>query len=293
MQQHIVRRATTDDQQAIEHLLGKADRLVLYTDRSSVRPALGNRSFYLVEAGGQLVCVCGLFIAPETVAQVRVFGLLSEWAVGEALRAILPVAGEQLGKQDVTTLAFIGIEAWLLEGLAANGFRLVNTIVSLQKTDFNIPDKGCPHVTIRPAARGDFPGILAIDRAVFVPLWHNTEGTLSEYLSVCPYFGVAELDGTVVGYQCLNLIGRHGHVTRIAVHPDYHNAGRGEALLQAIEARAMAAGIRKLVVLTTRTAHWFRERGFVAGDKSDLPGRKKSLYNYQRNSKVFYKLLSD
>ena len=236
MQQHIVRRATTDDQQAIEHLLGKADRLVLYTDRSSVRPALGNRSFYLVEAGGQLVCVCGLFIAPQTVAQVRVFGLLNEWAVGEALRAILPIAGEQLGKQDVTTLAFIGIEAWLLEGLAANGFRLVNTIVSLQKTDFNIPDKGCPHVTIRPAGRGDFPNILAIDQAVFVPLWHNTEGTLSEYLSVCPYFGVAELDGTVVGYQCLNLIGRHGHVTRIAVHPDYHG--------QRIAVRLMAEAIR-------------------------------------------------
>ena len=66
---------------------------------------------------------------------------------------------------------------------------------------------------------------------------------------------------------------------------------RIDALLQAIEARAIAAGINKLVVLTTRTAHWFRERGFVAGDKADLPGRKKSLYNYQRNSKVFYKLL--
>jgi len=62
--------------------------------------------------------------------------------------------------------------------------------------------------------------------------------------------------------------------------------------LHAIEARALQAGIKKLVVLTTRTAHWFRERGFISGDKSDLPRRKKALYNYQRNSKVFYKQLS-
>jgi len=44
-------------------------------------------------------------------------------------------------------------------------------------------------------------------------------------------------------------------------------------------------------VLTTRTAHWFRERGFLPGDTSHLPDSRKALYNYQRNSKVFYKPL--
>jgi amino-acid N-acetyltransferase len=109
------------------------------------------------------------------------------------------------------------------------------------------------------------------------------------------HFFVTERDGMVIACAALYPSEKQAlaELACLAVHPDYHNAGRGEALLQAIEARAMAAGIRKLVVLTTRTAHWFRERGFVAGDKSDLPGRKKSLYNYQRNSKVFYKLLSD
>jgi amino-acid N-acetyltransferase len=108
------------------------------------------------------------------------------------------------------------------------------------------------------------------------------------------HFFVTERDGMVIACAALYPSEKQAlaELACLAVHPDYHNAGRGEALLQAIEARAMAAGIRKLVVLTTRTAHWFRERGFVAGDKSDLPGRKKSLYNYQRNSKVFYKLLS-
>jgi amino-acid N-acetyltransferase len=75
------------------------------------------------------------------------------------------------------------------------------------------------------------------------------------------------------------------------VHDDYRDEGRGDALLMGIEHRARQNGVRQLVVLTTRTAHWFRERGFLPGDLSHLPAGKKTLYNYQRNSKVFYKPL--
>ena len=108
------------------------------------------------------------------------------------------------------------------------------------------------------------------------------------------HFFVTERDGSIIACAALYPCDKQNlaELACLAVHTDYHNAGRGEALLNAIEARAMRAGIKKLVVLTTRTAHWFRERGFVAGNKSDLPSRKKSLYNYQRNSRVFYKQLT-
>jgi ribosomal protein S18 acetylase RimI-like enzyme len=232
---YAVRRATSDDLQAIERLLDDADRVVLYADRSTVRRALDKHAFYLVETRGELVCVCGLFVAPASVAQIRVFGLLEGWPLDEVMRAALLVARDQLGAHDVTTLAFIGIEAWLVDGLAANDFRHANTIVTMQKTDFYVPDEGNPAVAIRPAKRKDYPAIMSIDRAVFVPLWHNTEETLLEYEADYPYFGVAELDGILVGYQCLSLIGRHGHVTRIAIHPDHQG--------QRIAVRMLAAAI--------------------------------------------------
>ena len=44
-------------------------------------------------------------------------------------------------------------------------------------------------------------------------------------------------------------------------------------------------------MLTTRTAHWFREQGFTLGDLANLPVGKRRLYNYRRNSKVFYKTI--
>ncbi|HEX7402491.1 MAG TPA: amino-acid N-acetyltransferase, partial [Usitatibacter sp.] len=44
-----------------------------------------------------------------------------------------------------------------------------------------------------------------------------------------------------------------------------------------------------IFVLSTRTTHWFLERGFVETDPGWLPERKQALYNYDRRSKVFVK----
>jgi amino-acid N-acetyltransferase len=77
----------------------------------------------------------------------------------------------------------------------------------------------------------------------------------------------------------------------LAVHPGYRNQGYGEALMEHIIATAKAQGLRKLFVLTTRTAHWFIERGFQEADVGQLPAQKKLLYNYQRRSKVFMREL--
>lgn len=83
-----------------------------------------------------------------------------------------------------------------------------------------------------------------------------------------------------------------GELACVAVHPDYRHGRRGDQLLHAIEQRARMLGLKQLFVLTTRTAHWFMERGFVAAEVNELPQPRQQLYNYQRNSKVFFKPLS-
>ena len=59
----------------------------------------------------------------------------------------------------------------------------------------------------------------------------------------------------------------------------------------AIEARAKQRKIKRLFVLTTRTAHWFIERGFQAAPVTSLPRRRRDLYNLQRRSQVLIKKL--
>ena len=73
----------------------------------------------------------------------------------------------------------------------------------------------------------------------------------------------------------------------LAVDAQCRDRGYGEALLNHMISVAKSQELKKLFVLTTRTAHWFIERGFKESDVAELPAQKKSLYNYQRKSKVF------
>jgi len=109
------------------------------------------------------------------------------------------------------------------------------------------------------------------------------------------HFHVIERDGTIIACAALYPAeeDRLAELACLAVHEDYRNHGRGDALLKAIEDRAVRSGIDRLFVLTTRTSHWFRERGFLPCDTSRLPARKQSLYNYQRKSRVYIKTLED
>ncbi len=77
-----------------------------------------------------------------------------------------------------------------------------------------------------------------------------------------------------------------GEMACVAVHPDYRSSSRGEVLLERIAAQAKQMGLSKLFVLTTRSIHWFQERGFTPVDIDSLPESKKEMYNYQRRSKV-------
>ena len=105
------------------------------------------------------------------------------------------------------------------------------------------------------------------------------------------HFTVMERDGMIIACAALYPYSKEGmaELACLAVHPDYRDAGRGEALLENIERKAKQQKVKQLFVLTTRTAHWFVERGFKAANSKDLPVARRALYNYQRNAKVFIK----
>jgi amino-acid N-acetyltransferase len=106
-------------------------------------------------------------------------------------------------------------------------------------------------------------------------------------------FTVLEHDGVIFGCAALYAFpsSNMAEMAALTIHPDYQGSGDGERLLKRIEARAKAAGISRLFVLTTRTAHWFIRRGFVAAALDDLPLERQQLYNWQRRSQIFVKTL--
>ena len=105
-------------------------------------------------------------------------------------------------------------------------------------------------------------------------------------------FSVIEREGMIIA--CGSLYpqeGGSGELACLITHPDYRNNNLGQTVLDHIEKNARKEKLKSLFVLTTKTPHWFQERGFEERSIENLPDSKKSLYNYQRNSKIFVKTL--
>lgn len=110
-------------------------------------------------------------------------------------------------------------------------------------------------------------------------------------------FAVIERDGMILACAALYPIPtakneiRSAEIACVAVDPAYRKSNRGSQILHFLEEKARQNGILQLFVLTTRTAHWFLEQGFQTASVDDLPNARQELYNYQRNSLVFKKML--
>ncbi|MCB1854640.1 MAG: amino-acid N-acetyltransferase [Pseudomonadales bacterium] len=106
-------------------------------------------------------------------------------------------------------------------------------------------------------------------------------------------FRLLERDGRIIACAALYPFVEEGcgEIACIVSHPDYRGGKRGQRLLQELEQEARRQGLDRVFVLTTQTAHWFLEQGFVERPRDELPDRKQALYNLQRNSKVFFKRL--
>lgn len=106
-------------------------------------------------------------------------------------------------------------------------------------------------------------------------------------------FQVIELDGRLIACAaCLPFPEQNmAELACLVVDPAFANQGFARQLLQRIEQLALQQQCRELFALSTVTMHWFVERGFREVSPEVLPEAKKSLYNYQRKSKVFLKSL--
>ncbi len=151
-----------------------------------------------------------------------------------------------------------------------------------------------PYEIIRSASLSDVVGILELltpleERGVLV---RRPRELLETEIN---HFTVAERDGMVIGCAAIYCYAKEqmAELACVAVHPDYQHHGLGDKLLAWMEEQARKRQMQQIFVLTTQTAHWFRERGFKQSPIQSLPVKRRQLYNYQRNSKVLFKGLED
>ncbi len=101
---------------------------------------------------------------------------------------------------------------------------------------------------LRPMTVRDISQVMRVEQRSFTSPW-SRQAFLAELLdNQFARYLVAERDGTVVGYAGVWLVVDEGHVTNIAVDPDFRGRHLGEALLRALMTICAANGILRMTL---------------------------------------------
>ena len=101
-------------------------------------------------------------------------------------------------------------------------------------------------------------------------------------------YAVFDIDSQIHACGALHDWGeKQGEIAAIATDPDYADRGLGRRIVYYFIDKAKKQGLKRVFVLTTRTHDWFESLGFRETNIDSLPEKKRRLYDYERNSKVF------
>lgn len=151
---------------------------------------------------------------------------------------------------------------------------------------------------IRPARPDDVGGIEALLRPLEAAgvLVHRSREDIANAIQ---HFTVVERETKVLGCALVLPLGATAdgvavaEVAAFCIDAAFRGSGRGDSLLDYCEQDARGRGVRRLVLLTTRTADWFQQRDFALGGPAArselLPPDRRGRINPARNSQLYYK----
>lgn len=100
-------------------------------------------------------------------------------------------------------------------------------------------------VRIRPLGLKDLDEVLLIEECSFRPPWSRST-FLSELEEKNRHYIVAEKEGKIIGYAGLYYFFEEGHITTMAVAPDWRRKGVGKLLLAHLIEKSIEIGLKEL-----------------------------------------------
>jgi ribosomal protein S18 acetylase RimI-like enzyme len=227
---------------------------------------LTREPFLLLEGEGKLAAFLACSTSHLPTARLAAAGLVDGMPVSVWLDQLLRPCIARLRELGATSLSYIGSAAWLAGTLQERGFRLISHVAAYEKSDLSIPQAGSRVVDVRPVEPGDLPALVTMDALGFHPLWRNSRETFEQWRETLPYFTVAAVGQSQVGYCYCSVDSGHGHLVRMAVHPTWQGQGIGTRLLADAMRFFRAAGARRITLNTqeeNERAQWlYRRFGF-------------------------------
>ena len=108
-------------------------------------------------------------------------------------------------------------------------------------------------IVIRKMTKKDIASVIEIEKLCFPIPW--TRGAFEHELggNKLALYLVAEINGQVVGYGGMWLIIDEGHITNIAIRPDFQGRGAGEAITRALINEASLKEVERITLEVRKT----------------------------------------
>lgn len=96
--------------------------------------------------------------------------------------------------------------------------------------------------------QSDLDSVMEIEQVSFPTPWSRNAFLSEIYENRRACYLVARRNGRVAGYVGIWIILDEGHVTNLAVHPDFRRRGIGERLMEAIMSCAKSRGAKRITL---------------------------------------------
>jgi len=263
-----VRWATRHDAHAIqtlmEHNWAVHTRLMPPEIESRLRSCVG----LLVEDDVTLRAFALVEPQPPDAGLLLTLAIHDNSAIAQMLDLLLPAIEQELRVQNLKFLMQIGPAQWLTDLLPAYGFFSESQIVTFEWRFQPLPTiTPHPKLEIIPGHLAQLPALLALDKIAFGPTWRKPRTAFKDALGGAVSFNVGIIDGDIVAYEWCEMYGDHGHLTRLATHPQFQGQGVGAQMLHGAMKALIARGVRTITLNTQvdnlPSQHLYRRFGFT------------------------------
>lgn len=224
-----IRVATPSDLKAVQELLADSEARLVRSD-ADLTAQLNSGVTILASDRARLVAAVGCATQNPAVAYLTSFAVARPWTAGAALALLLPRLEGLLLQRHTRLLVYTAVEPWLVPTLLVRGFSISTRVVSYQLDSLIAPDPAPTLAQIGPAGP-DLRPVVRIDRESFPLEWHYGQRIVDQAYRIAEHFRLARWEGEPVGYAYGTMHGDGGHLTRIAVLPEFRGRGIGGALL--------------------------------------------------------------
>jgi ribosomal protein S18 acetylase RimI-like enzyme len=230
----ISRDAQEGDKQNLANLIHFGSHVHRHLDWRTPLEWIGYNPYLILKDGDDLVAALACPPDPPNVAWIRLFAGYDAHHVEPAWEILWGAALDYLKQYaGLSKIAAIPLHNWFCELLEKSKFTSPHKVVVLSWRRGQEPQtaRDLDPLSIRPMLLDDLTGIEQIDADAFGGVWQNSQSCLEIAFRQSAIATVAEINGSIAGYQISTSTQAGGHLARLAVHPEYQGRGIGYGLV--------------------------------------------------------------